>query len=92
MEKAGDQLAGSGEETLFLVWHDARDREIAGEGPDIFCLAENLYLVRSAETLSSLYHAVKRRTQPGKLLVARLAGPPKFKGMAEGALKWVRAV
>lgn len=53
-------------------------------------LSEGLFLVRTSATRSQLYHAVKRRVQPDALFVARLDGAPKFKGMAEGALKWVR--
>jgi hypothetical protein len=53
-------------------------------------LSDGLFLVRTSATQSQLYHAVKRRTQPEALFVARLDGAPKFKGMADGALKWVR--
>jgi hypothetical protein len=53
-------------------------------------LSDGLFLVRTSATQSQLYHAVKRRTQPDALFVARLDGAPKFKGMADGALKWVR--
>lgn len=53
-------------------------------------LSDGLFLVRTSATRSQLYHALKRRVQPDALFVARLDGVPKFKGMAEGALKWVR--
>jgi len=53
-------------------------------------LSEGLFLVRTSATQSQLYHSVKRRTQPDALFVGRLDGIPKFKGMADGALKWVR--
>jgi hypothetical protein len=33
---------------------------------------------------------VKRAAQPEVLFVGRLDGNPKFKGMTEGALKWLR--
>lgn len=55
-------------------------------------LEEGVYLVRSDETLSQLYHAVKRRHAPPQLLVAPLSGSPKFKGMAALALKRTRAL
>jgi hypothetical protein len=54
-------------------------------------LSEGLFLVRTSATQSQLYHAVKRRTKPDALFVARIDGAPKFKGMADGALKWVRS-
>lgn len=83
---ASDEDAG-----LYLV------RVEGGRRPDAIpdstesqILSEGLFLVRTSATQSQLYHAVKRRTQPDALFVARLEGDPKFKGMAEGALKWVR--
>jgi len=53
-------------------------------------LACGLYLAASTRTRSQLYHALKRRAQPRRLLVAPLADAPKFKGMAPGALAWLR--
>jgi hypothetical protein len=48
-------------------------------------------MVRSERTLSRLYHAIKYQLPPDTaLMVAPLAEAPKFKGMAEGALKWLR--
>lgn len=58
---------------------------------DAVVLADNLFLVRTAASRSRLYHAVKRRLRPDRLLVAPLADDPKFMGMAAGALKWVRS-
>jgi len=49
-----------------------------------------LWLVRTKRTRSRLYHDVKHKAEPDGLLVAPLDGDPKFKGMADGALKWVR--
>ncbi|WP_024888764.1 hypothetical protein [Luteimonas huabeiensis] len=54
-------------------------------------LAPGLYLAESGLDRSRLYHAIKRRYAPQRLLVAPLAAAPKFKGMAPGALKWLRA-
>lgn len=86
-------MGGNGEQ-LFLVWHDRRqddDGEVAGQGdPNVRRLADGLSLVRTDRTRSQLYHDVKRRTRPEKLLVAPLADDPKFMGMEEGALKWLR--
>lgn len=60
-------------------------------GPALVALAPGLFLAESAQTRSQLYHALKRRFRPGRLLVAALDGDPKFKGMQSGALKWLRA-
>ncbi|HUU25160.1 MAG TPA: hypothetical protein VMW68_06295 [Methyloceanibacter sp.] len=54
-------------------------------------LSDGLFLVRTSATQSQLYHTVKRRAQPDVLFVARLDGAPKFKGMTDSALKWVRS-
>jgi len=79
-------------ETLYLVWYDAPAGQAAvADSPATRKLAEGLYLVRSGHSRSELYHEVKRRTLPQRLLVAPLSGEPKFKGMAGGALKWLRA-
>lgn len=58
---------------------------------DAVLLAPGLYLVETTMSRSRLYHAWKRRHTPQRLLVAPLADAPKFKGMAPGALAWVRA-
>lgn len=58
-----------------------------------FELRPDLYLVQTGLTRSRLYHAIKRKLPPDTaLLVAELAKAPKFKGMADGALKWVRGL
>ncbi|MGA9581047.1 MAG: hypothetical protein WBR13_03635 [Allosphingosinicella sp.] len=79
---------------LFLVRHD-EESAIAPElelALDRFELRPGLILVDSELGLSPLYHKIKWSLPPGSsLLVAPLAGTPKFKGMTEGALKWVRA-
>ncbi len=50
-------------------------------------LEPGLYLVRTKQTRSQLYHAIKRRVSPSVLLVAPLSDFPKFKGMRNGAAK-----
>ena len=76
-------------ETLYLVY-------LRGPSTDLSAVAgaveldDGLYLVSSSETRSRLYHAVKRRHAPDKLLVAPLAALPKFKGLKQGALKGAR--
>lgn len=54
-------------------------------------LDDGLYLLRSSQSRSKVYHAIKRAALPEGLLVASLDDVPKFKGMQEGALKWLRA-
>ena len=50
-------------------------------------LDRGLYLVRTEQTRSQLYHAIKRRVSPAVLLVAPLSDLPKYKGMRRGAAK-----
>jgi len=79
------------EEWLYVVY--VEDPETAletAETPAMKALGAGLYLVRSADTQSRLYHDVKHATRPKALFVGRLDDDPKFKGMAEGALKWLR--
>lgn len=87
-------MAENGGEQLYLVWLDGAEGEVPEPGetddPALMALGDGLFLVRTDETRSQLYHAVKHRARPSKLLVAPLDGPPKFKGLAAGALKWVR--
>lgn len=76
---------------LYLVHFDAAS-ELADAPPDdAVQLAPGVYLVESSMTRSQVYHAWKRRHDPKRLLVAPLADMPKFKGMAPGALAWLRA-
>jgi hypothetical protein len=58
---------------------------------DAIALSPGLYLVRTDLTQSRLYHLVKRETGSASLLVGRLAGAPKFKGMAPGSLAALRS-
>lgn len=53
-------------------------------------LMPGLYLIRTEQTRSQLYHAIKRRLDPKQFLVAPLSDLPKFKGMNAGASKAVR--
>lgn len=83
---------------LYLLWHDPA---AAPEAPldlhgDAHPLAEGLWLVRTALTRSQLYHRIKWQLPEGTpLACAPLAddpaGWPKFKGLAPGALAWLRA-
>ncbi|MFN0262279.1 hypothetical protein ACKTEK_00220 [Tepidamorphus sp. 3E244] len=59
---------------------------------DAHRVAQGVYLVRSPLSRSKLYHRIKWQLSAGAgLLVAPLADDPKFKGMDEGALAWLRA-
>ena len=54
-------------------------------------LADGVYLALTDLSRSRLYHRVKHQLPAGTaLLVAPLADAPKFKGMAKGALAWIR--
>lgn len=75
---------------LYLVHADV---DVAGHpepSPDLVELAPGLYLTESTRTRSQVYHALKWRLQPRRLLVAPLADDPKFMGMEPGVLKWLR--
>ncbi len=76
--------------TLYLVYLDGCEHPPAA-GPGLVPLAPGLYLAESSRTRSQLYHALKRRYLPQRLLVAPLSDDPKFKGMQPGALAWLRA-
>ena len=79
------------ETTLYLVHVDPEVARHPDPSPDLLELAPGLYLTESSSTRSQVYHALKRRFEPCRLLVAPLAGDPKFKGMRPGALAWLRA-
>lgn len=59
---------------------------------DMVELGDGLYLIRTDQTRSQLYHSVKRRHAPRQLLVAPLADLPKFKGMRPGSTKKARSL
>lgn len=75
---------------LFLVWTEAAESANGWPG-EVFGLAPGLHLVRTSRTQSRLYHRVKHSLPPGAaLLVATLQTGPKHKGLAAGALAFVR--
>ena len=83
--------------TLYLFWHEpdaAPPAEFDLHG-DAHPLNEGMWLIRSELTRSKLYHRLKwQLPDDTSIMVAPLlddpAGWPKFKGMAEGALAWLR--
>lgn len=83
--------AATGRTTLFLVWTAGAESADSWPG-EVFALAPGLHLVKTTLTQSRLYHRVKRRLPEGAaLLVATLETAPKHKGLAAGALAFVRA-
>ena len=64
--------------------------DLLGDGrrfaPGVYCIASEL-------SRSKLYHRIKwQLPDDTSLLVAPLADVPKFKGMDEGALAWLRSL
>lgn len=88
---AGDGLRPAGSIALYLVDLECAALPAPEDDAAVCELAPGLYLVESAATPSRLYHAWKRRHAPTRLLFVRLFEAPKFKGMAPGALAWLRA-
>lgn len=79
-------------ETLFAVYIKGVTSDFGAlESHDIVALADDLFLVRTTQTQSELYHAIKRRVSPRQLFVGALSQAPKLKGMAEGSTKWLRS-
>lgn len=79
---------------LYLADTDGEAVDAAAHGPwlDAFTLRDGLTLIDSPHSRSEVYHAVKHLVPEGTaLLVAPLAGEPKFKGMSSGARIWLDA-
>lgn len=84
--------------TLYLLWFDPCVDLPGGFDwhGDAHPLEDGLWLIRSDLTRSKLYHRIKwQLPEDTALLLAPLSdereGWPKFKGLAAGALKWLRA-
>lgn len=73
----------------YLVFMDP-DPALTASAERCVALGSGLYVCYSALSRSRFYHGLKAAHDPARLLVAPLAGDPKFKGMAEGALKILR--
>ncbi len=55
-------------------------------------LADGLFLFDTEAARSKLYHALKRALpEDTPLFVALLTDEAKFKGLADGSLKWLRS-
>ncbi|MFN4040255.1 MAG: hypothetical protein ACK4I0_01170 [Brevundimonas sp.] len=76
---------------LYVVWASAPERAAPWPG-EVFELTPGLCLVRTALSQSRLYHRIKRTLPEGSaLLVGTLKTGPKHKGLAPGALPFVRS-
>jgi hypothetical protein len=80
--------------TAYLAYlPDAPDIEALEIDGAVFAMDDRVLLIETGLTRSRLYHALKRQLPDGAaLLVAPLADAPKFKGMADGALKAARGL
>jgi hypothetical protein len=68
---------------------DLPELDFHGDGR---ALADDLLLIWSDLSQSKLYHRIKwQLPDDTPLIVATLNEAPKFKGMASGALAWLRA-
>lgn len=82
-------------EQLYLVHYrlapgaELSELDFHGDGQ---VLADDLLLIASDLSQSKLYHRIKWQLPQGTpLIVGTLSGAPKFKGMASGAVAWLRA-
>jgi hypothetical protein len=82
--------------SVCLVWlgDPRKTAAVMGErGPwrEVIEVAPGLLLVDSDETLSGVYHAVKHAIpQDCALLAAPVSARPKARGIAGGAVTWLR--
>lgn len=75
----------------YLVYLTEGSRGVVFPADEVQILDDRLHLVVTTLDRSRLYHRIKRQLPPGTpLLVAPLGEPPKFKGMAAGALAFTR--
>jgi hypothetical protein len=77
---------------LYLICVRAKGSDLPARLIGAVKLDEGLYLVRTTQTRSQLYHEIKRRLAPAALLVAPLSDLPKFKGMRRGASRDIAAM
>ena len=64
--------------------------DLCGDGRQF---APGVYCILSELSRSKLYHRIKWQLPEGAgLLVAPLSDAPKFKGMDDGALAWLRSL
>ena len=75
---------------IYIVIVDSDVTSAPEASEDLVILDQGLYLVRTSQSRSELYHAVKRRLAPRKLVVAPLSDMPKFKGLAPRSTTFAR--
>jgi hypothetical protein len=78
--------------TVFLAW-SAQFLPAEANGPwrEFHKVADNVAMIDSAESLSQVYHELKRELRPSAaLVVAPLGARPKVKGLPRGTTTWLR--
>lgn len=77
---------------VFLAWTSAPlPEDLAGPWEELERLADGLVAVRSAATLSQVYHELKwALPDRAALLVVPVLGRPKLKGLPPGTTSWFR--
>ncbi|ERJ18542.1 hypothetical protein SSPSH_002648 [Salinisphaera shabanensis E1L3A] len=75
---------------FYLVFAESADENALMENFDAIRLREDMFIVYASMTRSEVYHAVRDLTDPNALMAAPLAAHPKFRGLAPGALKWLK--
>ena len=78
--------------TVFLAWTPATPSDdLRGPWQEVRRAAPVLLLVDSGDTLSRVYHELKRALpDDSPLMVVPLAERPKLKGLAAGTQSWLR--
>jgi hypothetical protein len=77
--------------TVYLAWTSEPISDSPGPWEEWREIGERLVLLESAESLSTVYHAVKWLLPDGAaLLVRAVESPPKGRGLAPGTTAWLR--
>jgi hypothetical protein len=77
--------------TVYLVWTSEPPADLEGPWREARRIAPGLLLLDSAETASTVYHALKWSLPDGSsLIVSPVLRPPKSRGMAPGTTAWLR--
>lgn len=79
---------------IFLVYTIDRSEafEEIARSYDAWEAGPGLWFINWGDSLSRLYHALKRALNPRQsFLVAPLPERPKFKNLSAGSLAWIRA-
>lgn len=77
--------------TVYLAWTSEPIGDSPGPWEEWREIGERLVLLESAESLSTVYHAVKWLLPDGAaLLVSAVESAPKGRGLAPGTTAWLR--